>query len=119
MNVRTHAAHFADNAPDEIWLAAVSRHGWIVLTHDAKMRYKTNERDAIMNNRIAMLLIVGRSTHADLANSFVRTRAKIERFVSNSAPPYIAKVFCAEPRELLHNPQAPGRIERWYPPAGS
>lgn len=116
MHVETHAAHFADNAPDEIWLPEVARFGWVVVTHDARMRYKTNELDAIMNNRVALLLVVGSAPHSELALSFLRTREKIERFVARATPPYIAKIFRAEPRELRRNPLAPGRIEHWYPP---
>jgi PIN like domain len=115
LTVETHAAHFSEAAPDEEWLPIVARSGWIVVTHDARMRYKANERDAIVSNRIALLLIVGSAPHADLAHSFVRTRDKIESFVRENTPPYIAKIFRAEPRDLLRNPHAKGRIELWYP----
>jgi hypothetical protein len=68
-----------------------------------------------MRNGVALLVVVGKAPLADLAASFVRTRPRLERFLSAHTPPYIAKVYRAEPRELERDADAPGRIELWYP----
>jgi PIN like domain len=45
--VERHANHFASETPDEEWLETAGRRGWIVLTHDRRIRYKPNERNAV------------------------------------------------------------------------
>ncbi len=114
LTVEPHKDHFAPDAPDEEWLAAVGARGWIVLTHDRRIRYKPNERDAVMQNRIALLVIVGKAPLPDLARAFAVTLPRIERFLARHEPPFIAKVYRPSPAEAAR--QAPGRIELWYPP---
>jgi PIN domain-containing protein len=58
LKVERHADHFAPDAPDEIWLKEIGKRSWIALTHDRRIRYKRNERDAVMRHRIALLVIV-------------------------------------------------------------
>jgi predicted nuclease of predicted toxin-antitoxin system len=48
VTVERHADHYAPDTPDEEWLETAGRRGWIVLTHDRRMRYKPNERNAVM-----------------------------------------------------------------------
>jgi hypothetical protein len=113
ISVERHADHFADNAADEEWLAAVARKGWIALTHDQRIRYKVNQRDAVMKNRLALLVVMGKAPFADLARSFVATIARIERFLERNEPPLIAKVYRAGEAELGRRPDAPGRVDLW------
>ena len=35
----THAERFPDGSPDEVWLREAGRHGWLVLSKDAYIRY--------------------------------------------------------------------------------
>ena len=114
--VERHADHFAPNAPDTDWLPAVGQRGWIVITHDERIRYKANELAAVVQHRVAMLLVVGHAPYAVLAEHFVHTLARIEAFVAAHAPPYIAKVHRPTPSELARQAGAPGSIRLWYPP---
>lgn len=68
-----------------------------------------------MRNRVRLLVLVGKAPYPELAASFVATRKPIEAFLSRTPPPLIAKVYRARPAELADNPEAPGRIEHWYP----
>jgi hypothetical protein len=47
LNVERHGDHFAPDTPDEVWLEKVGKRGWIALTHDRRIRYKPNERNAV------------------------------------------------------------------------
>ncbi len=114
--VEQHKDHFASDAPDEEWLTGVSARNWIVLTHDRRIRYKPNERNAVIRHRVALLVIIGAAPHADLARAFVATLPRIERFLSRQEPPFIAKVYRPSPAETVRRTDAPGRIELWYPP---
>ena len=59
LTVERHADHFVHDAADEVWLEEIGKRGWIVLTHDRRIRYKPNELNAVMQNAVAMLAIVG------------------------------------------------------------
>ena len=41
--VERHGDHFAADTPDAQWLAEVGRRRWIAITHDERIRYKTND----------------------------------------------------------------------------
>jgi len=109
--------HFGDATPDAEWLSKAGERGWIVVTHDERIRYKANELAAVVQHRVAMLLVVGHAPYPKLAEHFVRTMARIEAFVASHRPPYIAKVFRPSPKELARRADAPGTVSLWYPPA--
>ena len=113
--VERHREHFAPDCPDEDWLGVVGARGWVALTHDARIRYKPNERTAVMRHGVRLLVVVGKAPFPDLARSFVATRSRIEAYLERAPAPSIAKVYRPRPAELAGNPAAPGRIERWYP----
>lgn len=113
--VHRHDQHFAPNTPDEAWLQVVGQRGWIALTHDRRIRYKPNELAAVMAHRVALIVVVGRVPFAELAQSFVASRSVTEAFITDHAPPYIAKLYRPAPEALARNRAAPGRIELWHP----
>lgn len=111
--VEAHGDHFVHDTPDDIWLPAVAARGWIARTHDQRIRYKVNERDAVMENGLALLVVMGKLPFAMLAHSFVASYARIETFLDRHRPPFIAKVYRATTAELARRPDAPGRVEPW------
>jgi len=115
LTVERHSGHFAPDAPDEEWLAEVSKRGWIVLTHDRRIRYKPNERDAVMRRGVGLLVIIGKAPFPDLARAFVATLPRIENFLASHDPPFIAKVYRPSPAEIARHSSAAGRVELWYP----
>jgi hypothetical protein len=116
LSVERHADHFPPDTADEVWLEAVGRRGWVALTHDRRIRYKQNEREAVMRHGVALLVIVGAVPFADLARAFVVTRPRIEEFLRVQTPPFIAKVYRPLPADDAgRTDPAPGRVELWYP----
>lgn len=115
LTVEHHIDHFAPDTPDEVWLAEVGRRGWIALTHDRRIRYKPNERAAVMRHRVGLLVIVGSAPFAELARAFLVTLPSIEHFLDTQAPPFIAKVYRPSPNDTAQRGDAPGRVELWYP----
>ena len=108
--------HFAHDTADHVWLKHVGERGWVAITHDARIRYKPNERDAVLAHGVALLVLVGDAPFAELAANFVASRQRIEAFIDAGTPPYIAKIYRPTSKELDANPAASGRIERWFPP---
>ena len=113
--VERHADHFAPDCPDTDWLREVGARGWAAITHDRQIRYKPNERAAVMAHGVALLVVIGAVPYPQLAASFIATRGRILKFIAEHAPPYIAKVYRPTPAELAKNPDAAGRVERWFP----
>lgn len=115
LTVERHADHFAPDTPDEAWLATIGERGWIGLTHDRRIRYKPNERAAVMRHGVGLLVIVGAAPFPELARSFVASLPSIDHFLHRHKPPFIAKVFRPSPAETARRSIAPGRVELWYP----
>lgn len=87
----------------------------IALTHDKRIRYKPNERDAVMRHRVGLLVIVGAAPFADLAHAFLATLPSVEHFLDIHEPPFIAKVYRPSPNEMARRGVSPGRVELRYP----
>lgn len=115
LTVERHHELFPPDAPDEQWLEHCGRNGRIAITHNQRIRYTPNELAAVVQHRVALLVVVGKVPLAELAHSFVSTRSKIEEFLAARTPPYIAKVYRPTPAELARDPGSPGSIALWYP----
>lgn len=115
VKVERHGEHFADHCPDEAWLESVGQRGWVVVTHDGRIRYKPNELAAVVRHRVAMLVVVGHAPHPQLAEHFVATLPRIAAFLAKHEAPFIAKVYRPSPSELARNPRARGSVSLWYP----
>lgn len=115
LEVKLHQDHFPQNCPDAVWLEEVGKRGWVVITHDGRIRYKPNELDAVMKHGVALLVVIGAVPHRELAAGFVATLERILKFMEARKPPYIAKVYRPSSAEVTRKPDAQGRIELWYP----
>lgn len=115
LSVERHADHFPHDCADETWLRDVGRRRWVAVTHDGRIRYKPNELAAVMEHRVALLVMIGHAPHPQLAQAFVATSERILTFLERHEPPYIAKVYRPPATDLATNPQATGRIELWHP----
>jgi hypothetical protein len=113
--VERHADHFAPDTADNVWLKAIGERGWIALTHDRRIRYKPNELGAVVQHRVALLVIVGKAPFHELARAFVNTLSVIENFLHGHRPPFIAKVYRPSAAETARHSTAPGGIKLWYP----
>ena len=98
-----------------MWLAEVGKRGWTALTHDRRIRYKPNERDAVMRHGVGLLVIVGTAPFPDLARAFVTTMPRVEHFLASHKPPFIAKVYRPSPGDAARPGALQGRVELWYP----
>lgn len=113
LQVERHADHFEPSTPDEVWLPEIGRRGWVALTHDENIRYKPNELAAVMRHGVALLVVQGRAPFPQLAEWFVQTLPRVEAFLADHRPPFIAKVQRPTPKELAVRPDAPGRVVLW------
>jgi hypothetical protein len=113
--VERHDDVFSPRAPDEEWLEYVGRKRRIAITHDSRIRYAPNELNAVIRHRVALLIVIGKARHSQLAANFVNTMPRILEFLSEHEPPFIAKVYRPSLRELTKDASAPGKVSLWYP----
>lgn len=100
ISVEAHHDHFAPSAPDAEWLTTVADRGWFVLSHDQRIRYRPNERDAVMRGGVGLFILVGKRTTAELASNVVQTIERIHEFIDAHPRPFIAKVYCPPADEI-------------------
>lgn len=115
LDVERHADHFPQDCPDDVWVPEVGKRGWIAVTHDGRIRYKANELAAVMENRVALLVVIGHAPYPVLAQAFTVTIPRILQFVERHSPPYIAKVYRPSGSDVANSASMPGRVELWYP----
>jgi len=115
LKVERHLDLFPPDGSDEQWLEYCGVNNRVAITHDQRIRHKINERDAVMQHGVALLVIIGKAPYRELAKSFVATLTKIESFLDKHEPPFIAKVYRPLPAALEKNPAAAGSISLWFP----
>jgi hypothetical protein len=115
LTVERHHDVFPPDGPDEQWLEYCGTGDRIAITHNERIRYTPNELAAVERFDVALLVVVGKAPFPALARNFVRTLPGIEAFLDDHKPPFIAKIYRPEPRELEHNPEKAGSIALWYP----
>ena len=115
ISVEQHADLFPPGGSDEQWLAHCGTKGRIAISHNSRIRYVPNELAAVKRFKVALLILVGQASTAELAHNFVRTLQRIETLLDTLTPPFIAKVYRPAPIELARSPNATGRVEVWFP----
>ena len=93
MKVEVHDNHLPPDAPDEDWLALVGRMGWVALTKDKNIRYRTAELESIRRNAARIIVIRAKNaTGSDIAELLVKGRRRIARFVAKTVAPFVAAI---------------------------
>jgi hypothetical protein len=111
LKVERFADHFKNElCPDEVWLREVGRRGWIAITHDRRIRYKPNELAAVIEHRVGLLVVIGKAPFPELARSFIATRHRVEVFLQEHEPPFIAKVYRPSTSEIAQCARVGGAL---------
>ena len=91
--VEVHDDHLNQDAPDEEWIALVGVRGWVAVTKDKNVRFRTAEIEAIKRYGARVLVLCAKNaTGPDMANILVDARRRLERFVSSTAAPFVAGI---------------------------
>ena len=103
--VEVHDDHFSQDARDEGWLREVGQRGWIVLTRDDRIRYRFQERTALIQAGVRAFVLVRRSVSGPaMAAAFVNALPAMRRFVARYPAPFIARVTQTGNVSLLLKP---------------
>jgi predicted nuclease of predicted toxin-antitoxin system len=91
--VEVHADHFPSDARDEDWLQVVGSRGWIVLTKDERIRYRPNERRALLRAGVRAFILTGRNlTGEEMGEVFVASLRRMTKLVHQRRGAFIAAV---------------------------
>ena len=115
LSVERHDNLFPPDGPDEQWLEHCGKNGRIAISHNERIRYTPNELAAVVQHRVALLIVIGHAPLAALAHNFVATLPRINTFLEAHQPPYIAKIYRPSPSDVAPEAAAPGTISLWYP----
>ena len=93
MRVEVHDDHLPPDAPDEDWIARVGRQGWVALTKDKNIRYRSAEIQSIRHHGALVVVIRAKNaTGAEIAESVVQGRNRIARMAASVVPPHVARL---------------------------
>jgi hypothetical protein len=109
-----HRDRFPQGVDDEVWIREIAREGWVALTKDARLRYRPNEREAILRAEAAVMM-VGDGKGEDLARTLCTALPAIRRALRVHDVPCIGRVdksgavyiLCADGKPL-HPPRLEG-----------
>ena len=115
-----HDDHFRPGTDDLEWLQKAGDMGWIVLSHNRKIRRVSAQTERLMEASVRAFMLIGdsfpnppgrRSAFTqELAENLVRTLPQILRFVRRHPSPWIAKLY--RPSTLV-DPPSQGSIKMW------
>lgn len=117
-----HSDHFAEGTDDLVWLKEAGEQGWIVLSHNKKIRTSSAQTERLMQHNVRAIMLIGdakpnppgrRSVFTlELAHNFVRTLPAVLRFLRRHEGPWIAKLYRPARAGEGEDPRA-GSIEMW------
>ena len=85
--------HFADGAPDEEWIQKAAAEEWVVLTKDAAVRRRPNERLAIRNLGLRVFTLTrGNWTSEEMSGAFIAAARRIKNLLKKKRGPFSARV---------------------------
>jgi hypothetical protein len=93
VQVERHLDHFARGTPDEDWLPFVGTNGWILLTSDGKIRYRSNEKKAVIENSVRMFYFSNNNMSGEqMATAIEKALPKIYKLCAKQQPPFFAAI---------------------------
>jgi len=102
-DVRVHDDLFPQDVEDIVWLTEAGRQGWIILTKDARIRQRLNERLALRRaNARAIILTSQNLTGEAMAQIFVAALPRIERLARRQPGPFVATLSRSAILQVLH-----------------
>ena len=109
VRVERHLDHFVRGTPDEDWLPFVGANGWAPLTTDKRIRYRTNEKQAVIKHNVRMFYFSKNDLSGEqMASALEKALPEIQKICARHKPPFFAtitKTGEVHLREKLAGPQ--------------
>jgi len=93
IRVERHLTHFQRGTPDEVWLPFVGENGWILLTTDKRIRFRANEKEAVIRHRVRMFYFSKNDlSGSQMAVALEKAIPQIRKICEKHAPPFFAAI---------------------------
>jgi PIN like domain len=97
-DVVIHDDVFAADTDDDIWLAEAGARGWIVLMKDDRIRYRPQERAALVTAQVqAFVLTTATMTGQEQAHLLLTHAGRMGRFCAEYPGPFVIGVYRERP----------------------
>ena len=94
--------HFEADTADPVWLAAVGKLGWVVLTKDQRIRRRRAELQALLDAGVAAFVLAsGNLTGKATAAAFVQAYPRMRKLLRDHELPFVARVDARGTVKLL------------------
>ena len=91
--VERHLDHFSRGTPDEDWLPLIGENGWALLTTDKRIRFRTNEKQAVIRHKVRMFYFSKNDLSGEqMASALEKALPEIRRLYSQQPPPFFAAI---------------------------
>ena len=91
--VKVHDDCFTAGTKDHVWLRAVGRNRWVVLTKDSRIRYRRNEMEALLSSGTRSFVLVSSNLPgAEMAKIFVAALPGMKKLCAALPAPFIAHI---------------------------
>ena len=116
-----HDDHFPKGTDDLDWMIKAGQNGWVVLSHNKRIRRTSSQTEQLMRYRLRAFMLVGNATPnppghksvftRSLAENFVRTLPMVHRFLRRHEGPWIARILRPAGADLVE--ARPGTVKMW------
>lgn len=89
LNVECHSSHFAHDIKDEVWIPAVTKKGWIIVTSDQKIETDPLSRLAVIESRAKVFVLEENNSRAPYwAAAILVSRERMYELCHDSDGPF-------------------------------
>ncbi|MGH7902033.1 MAG: hypothetical protein ACRENZ_09885 [Thermodesulfobacteriota bacterium] len=82
--------YFESNVADEEWLRFVGHKGWIAITKDKRIRYRTPALEVIRKEKVKLFIFTkGNLTGQQMGEILIKAIPKVKTFLAKYEPPFI------------------------------
>jgi hypothetical protein len=91
--VQVHDDVFDQGTEDTVWITEVARREWVILTKDARIRKRLNERRAVTVSKAMVFALTSQDLPGEqMASIFVKHLHRMRNLIRSGRPPFWAKV---------------------------
>ena len=88
-----HLDHFSRGLEDTAWIPEIAKHGWCLLTADARIRYNELERRAVKENAIRMFYFSSNNlAGVGMGTALLKALPKMQKLFNEQMPPFAASI---------------------------
>jgi predicted nuclease of predicted toxin-antitoxin system len=94
IDVITHDDVFKQNTGDNVWLIEAGRQGWTVITKDDFIRFKADERTALLTHNVGCFVLMRRNDTAQQLIAAIEVAwQRIEEISVSEQRPFIYAIY--------------------------